>query len=598
MRTGLIARSPDCSCITMAPMSVLTTGGAADRILALHRIDLPAAAQLAQQISAGQGGQAPVITVFDPVLLTYARHNGTPEAQLLPTPDLDISHGVTAQVLAATRTVCAAADAVMADLVPAARGAAWCGHWLQYLHFTALGYRRLAQRMLPALAGDTLRVLLPDLPHRFGFHSYLPGLVFSDVMRQAGVAVQLYSAPVPAWDAPLLPDPMSGPGGPDAAVDLLCHLPTCFYDAALFCSEIRAAGRQALVLPAQVFNAPLDGLPTAGMASPDRLAERLDAVTVLRLNSLLPRLAEVLTSHLEPLLPAAGLLQTQVRALVAGYRHNALLYLALAQRFAKVPPATLLLSNHDVGLHGAMLSFARQHGVRTVMVPHAKVYPDPLTSYGHDILCLGHPLQGGDVLDLDSHRMPWAALDFAEPRQSSGGSPKPLATLGIVLNAVSLNSMCLVDVQAYLAGLSRLRDWCSAQGVACRIRCRPNGSVLSLLVDALALTDADLARDQEGSIADFGRQCDLVLGYDVPTSGMLALLDAGVPVLQALCRRLGPQEWRSLDAGVVPQLMLDAVIAQLATYRGDALALWRFGHQQASQCAARTAAALPLRAYL
>ena len=202
------------------------------------------------------------------------------------------------------------------------------------------------------------------------------------------------------------------------------------------------------------------------------------------------------------------------------------------------------------------------------------------------------------MLDLDSHRMPWSPLSFAETRQAPGGAPRPLATLGIVLNAVSLNCMCLVDVQVYLDGLARLRAWCAGQGVACRIRCRPNGSVMSLLGDVLELTDAELVRDQEGSIADFGRGCDLVLGYDVPTSGMLELLAAGVPCMQALCRRLGPQEWRSLDAEVVPQLMLDDLAPRLAQFHRDGLALWQFGHAQASQCAARAAAARPLRAYL
>ncbi len=577
----------------------------AERILALHRVDLPNAATLAGQLAASRGGVPPVITVLDPVLLTHARLHGVPQAQLLATPDCDIAHGVTLQVLAATRTLCAAADAVMASLVPSARGAAWCGHWLQYLHFTALGSRQVAQRLVPALTGCKLHVMLPDLPHRFGYHAFLPGMVVADVLRQAGVAVQLYSTPMPPWDTPLLPDPLaSGP----APVDLLCHLPTCFYDAALFSAEIQASGRRTLVLPSQLFNAPLDGLPSAAMVPPQVLAARLDADTLARLKAVLQRLAEVLGQHLQPLLPAAGPLAAQVRALVDGYRHNALLYFSLVQRFGAKPPATLLLSNHDGGLHGALLSFARAHGVRTLMVPHAKVYPDPLTSYGHDIQCLGHPLQGGDVLDLDSQRMPYSALQFAplqfaapQPnsvRPEPAAPPPALRTLGIVLNAVSLNCMCLVDVQVYLAGLQTLRAWCAANGVACRIRCRPNGSVFSLLGDVLKISDADLARDQDGSIASFGQGCGLVLGYDVPTSGMLDLLAAGVPVLQALCRRLGPQEWRSLDSAVVPQLMLDSVLAQLDRCVADPATLQALGQRQAAQTAERAAAALPLRAYL
>lgn len=577
----------------------------AERILALHRLDLPAASQLALQLATSavaeqRDAPAPALTVLDPTLLTHARLNGLTQVQLLALPDCDIVHGAYGQTLAATRQLCAAADAVMADLVPSARGAAWCGHWLQFLHHTAFGYRQIGRQLAAARPQDKFHVLLPDLPHRFGYHSFLPGLMLSDALRQAGVAVQLYSSPLPAWDAPLIADPLSDEAadGPGPAVDLLCHLPTCFYDGAQFAAELRASGRRALVLPAPLFDVPLDGLARCAMATPEGLAQRLPAPQLDRLDDTLGRLEALLFGQLSPLLPSAGLARTQVRALVQGYRHNALLYFALEERFAGRPPRTLLISNHDVGFHGALHSFARRHGVRTLMLPHAKVYPDPLTSYGHDIQCLAHPLQGGDVLDLDGSAMPCAALDFGDTWQAPSAPAEPLATLGIVLNAVSLNNMCLVDVRTYLEPLARLRDWCAAQGVDCRIRCRPNGSVMSLLIDELRIGEDALLRDQEGSIADFGRACDLVLGYDVPTSGVLELLQHGVPVIQALCRRLGLQEWRSVDPAVVPQWHLPDVIERLVAFREDGLALWRFRRRQLGQCAAAAAQALPLRAWL
>jgi len=574
-----------------------------DRILALHRLDLGTAVQLAAQIAAANDGVTPGVTVLDPVLLSHARANGMPQVQWLALPDGDVIHGAYTQAMAATRTLCAAADAVMAELVPAARGAAWCGHWLQFLHHTAFGYRSIAHVLAEVLHGDRVHVLLPDLPHRFGYHSFLPGLVLSDSLRRAGVAVQLYRSPLPPWDLPMIADPLSAETGgvPEAdggPVDLLCHLPTCFYDSALFASEIQAAGRRALVLPTPLFDVPLLGLPRSPMATPDDLALRLPAAMCERLETTLQRLEPVLSAHLSPLLPSAGLALAQVRALLQGYRQNALLYLALEQRFAARPPKTLLISNHDVGFHGALHSYARQHGLQTLMLPHAKVYPDPLTSYGHDIQCLAHPLHGGEVLDFDGSAMPWAPLDFGESWLVSARSPGPLATLGIVLNAVSLNNMPILDVRLYLEQLARLRDWCRANGVDCRIRCRPNGSVMSLLGDFLQIGDTELLRDQDGLIADFGQGCDLVLGYDVPTSGVLELLQHGVPVVQVLCRRLGLQEWRSVAPEVVPQLPVATALVRLAEFRRDPMALWSFRRQQAGRCAAAAARALPLRAWL
>lgn len=566
-----------------------------ERILALHRMDLALADQLSQQLAGQTGRPAPLVTVFDPVLLTHAYSLGLSTVRLLPTPDCDIELGGTARALAGTRLLQAALDPLLAELVPEAPGTVWCGRWLVQLQLTALGYARIARAMAPALADGPVHVLLPELPHRYGFHSFVPGLVLSDELRRAGLAVQLYSSPLPPWDEPLLPDPASAADGP---VDLLCHLPTCFADAGLFADEIRASGRAALNLPAQLFDAPLDGVPRSAQATPQQLAERLAPAQQARLASVLDRAGQLLSQQLAPLLPGSRLAQVQVEALVEGLRHNALLYFALCERFDARPPATLLLSNHDTGLHGALLSFARRHGLRTLLVPHAKIFNEVVTSTGHDPLCLTHPLQGGEVADLDGARLPRAALDFGEAWQLPATPCRPLATLGLVLNSVAANAMCVVDLRVYLDGLRRLLAWCQAQGIECRVRCRPNGSSLALLCAQLGLSLEDLMQHQAGSITDFGAGCDLVLGYDVPTSGVFELLRHGTPVLQALCRRLAPHEARIVDSGTVPQLGLDEVVARLDGLRADPLQLWRFAREQRSRYLAASAQALPLRHWL
>lgn len=593
-----------------------------DRILALHRLDLGTAAQLAAQLSARAGGAspAPIVTVFDPVLLSHAQANGLPQVRLLATPDCDIPHGANARALAATRLLCAAVDEVLAGLVPESVGAAWCGFWLQYLHLAVYGYRNIGRAMAAALAGSKVHVLLPDLPHRYGYHSFVPGLVLSDTLRAAGVAVQLYTSPLPAWDAPLLADPFSGPAadtsqrasqsGPagaalDAAgnashapIDLLCHLPTCFYDHALFAAEIAATGQSTLVLPSQVFDVALPGLSRCHLVSPELLASRLSAAQRGQIEATLDRLGSVLSAHFLPLLPGAGLLQAQVKALLAGYRQQALLFFALDQRFAARPPKTLLLSNHDAGQHGALFSFARRHQIRTVLLPHSKIYNEPITSHGHDLLCLTHPLQGGEVQDLDSSPLRTGVLDFAEAWADSGQRSRSLASLGILLNGFSSNAMCLVDVTAYMAGLARLRDWCVANGVACHIRCRPNASAMALVCASLGAEAQDLIAHQQGTVAEFGAGCDLVLGYDVPTSGALELLRHGVPVMQALCRRLASQEWRIVSPAVVPQLPLDDVLARLAGFHQQPALLWAYQREQVGRYLQARAPAQPLRAWL
>lgn len=566
----------------------------AERILALHRLDLGTADQFARQ-RAADGEAAPRVTVVDPVLLTQAQSHGIADAQLLPLPDCDISLDATARGLAALRGLCRPVDEVLAPLVPEARGAAWCGHWLHFLHVTAFGFASIGHRLAEALAGARVHVLLPELAHRYASHSFVPGLMVSDALRRAGLPVQLYSMTLPDWPEPLLPDLAADA---DRPVDLLCHLPTCFSDHAHFADEVRASGRAALALPSQFFDVALDGVAAAPLRPAGELADRLDPALQRRIEDTLQALREVLRGPLEAVLPSPRYVQLQLDALIEGYRLNAQLFFALDARFGARPPATVLMSNHDAGVHGALYSFARRHRLRCVQVPHSKVFNQPVFSHGHEVLCLTHPLQGGAAQDLDGSSQPTAMLDLAESWQLAATPARPLATLGLVLNSVVSDSMCLVDLKAYLDGLRRLQAWCAGRGVALRVRCRPNASAISMVCAALRMELDDLVRDQSGAIGDFAAQCDLVVGYDVPTTGIMEVLRRGVPVVQALCRPLGPQEWRIVSAEVVPQQPTEAVLARLDGFVADPLALWTFRRDQLAAYLRGAAAARPLRHWL
>jgi hypothetical protein len=572
-----------------------------DRILALHRVDLePASRLLAQLRAAGDVDDSAVVTVFDPVVHTWAIFNGHPQVQLVPLPFCGVSTSATPRAWSATRSLCAALDELFATELPEAQGSAWCGHWLQFVHLISLGWQSIARHAAQRLKGDRVHILLPDHAYAFGFHSFLPGLVVSDALRQAGLVVKLYGNPMPPADAPLLPDVLPATMASDGAAppELLLHLPTCFYDADAFVDEVRATGQRALVLPAPFYDPPTDGLPRCPMVAPAVLADRLPGATLARIDRLLARTGELLNRQLTPFVPAAGPLQRQVAALLEGLRHNALVFFSLQQSFAGRPPRTLLLSNHEGGFHGALFSFARQAGAKLLLVPHSKIFNVPVKSRGQDLLCLTHPLQGGEVVDLDGNRLPTAALDFREPLRFDATSPRPLATLGVVLNTLCDTGMVVPDLTAYVDGLRRVRRWCADRGIDCRIRSRPNGSALVMMSAALGVSPDVLAEHQGGSISDFGRGCDLVVGYDTPTSGLFELLAQGIAVVQASSRRLGPEEWTIVDDRVVPQHTPDALLAALDGWQADPLALWRLRRDQQAQLAARRANALPLRHWL
>lgn len=573
--------------------------GPVRRVLALHRVDLVPARQLVEQLAARQD-EPPLLTVCDPVLHHHAITQGLTEVRLLPLPDARVAVDAAARAHAATRLLQAEIDEQVAPVIPAARGCGWLAHWLRQLHTTAFGFARIGQCMAERLGTDTVALLMPDQPHRYGYHSFLPALKVAEALRAAGTAPRLYQTALQPPDDILVPDLRAWPATQAAAPEVLVHLPTCFYDAALFAGEIAASGLSALVLPSPLFDVTLADLPRLPQCAPQALEAALDAPQRAALAALCRRLVPLVEHAMQRLLGSESAARAQAAALVGGIELQGLCYAALLQALAGRPqPRALLLSNHDAGLHGAWLAWARERRVPVLCVPHSKVHNQRLTvSDLPGLRCLHHGLQGGGPVDLDDNPVAAGVLDYAEDLHWPGRAPERLRTLGLVLNGLAANAMCLVDLRHYLHELQRLRDWARRQGVDCRIRCRPNESIASVLAAELGVPVRELLDGQAGSLVDFARGCDLVIGIDQPTSGSAELLRAGIPMLQALVRPLAPEEWRIVDAGVVPQLPVEAVLARLQDWHEQPLGLWQHVQAQRRAWLDSQSDARPLRSWL
>ncbi|HLO93090.1 MAG TPA: hypothetical protein VK195_02130, partial [Burkholderiaceae bacterium] len=384
--------------------------------------------------------------------------------------------------------------------------------------------------------------------------------------------------------------------GPEAP-DLLVHLPTCLYDHAYFESEVLAAGRRALNLPSQYYDVKLPGLPATPMTSPAALLEGLPEGSAARIDEVLGLLQGILQGALAPLIPSPGLLAQQLQVLLQAYRTQLIFFATLEQAFAGNPASQLLISNHDAGLHGPLLSHAKRHRARVLLVPHAKFFNGPAPELPH-ALCLSHPLQGTAIAGLGGRPVASAPLAFPERLSLPETLPRPLRTLGVILAGVSYNSMCAADMDAYLDGLKRLHDWCVRHGIDCRLRCKPTDGFASQIAERLGMDVQDILRQFDGSLADFGAACDVCLGYDVPTSGAIELLRQGTPLLHAQLRALLPDELALLSGRVVPLAMLDETLVQLQTWQQDPSALWRFRRQQHAAYLNLQAEARPLRDFL
>ncbi len=557
-------------------------------VLVNHRTDFMLAQQLLSQLPEAE------VLLFDPQLLEHARNLGLHHARLQRWPGNDLNWRVYRGVREEAAALQARVDAALATLVPEAPGCQWHHYGLFYLLFTLRGYAAIGEQLAAQRPTTRLHVIAPQQAFRYGQHSFVPALALMQTFGRAGLPGQFYSYDLPAPPEEQVPDLRTAA---DARPELLVHLPTCFYDHAYFEGEVLASGQRALNLPSPFYDVKLPAIPGLPLEPLLSLGQRLPAAQLDRIDGVLATLRQILQEALAPLMPSPALLSLQLQALLEAYRRQLMFFESLEQAFAGRTAHQLLISNHDAGLHGPLLSHAQRHRMKVLLVPHAKFFNAPAPELPN-ALCLSHALQGTAVAGLSGRPVASATLAFPERLTLPETLPQPLRTLGVLLAGVSYNSMCAADMDAYLEGLRRLHDWCAGQGIDCRLRCKPTDGFASQIAEHLGIGVQDILRQFDGSLADFGAACDLCLGYDVPTSGAIELLRQGTPMVHAQLRPLLPEELSLLNGRIVPLRMLDETLAQLQQWQQDPSALWRFRRQQHAAYLQLQAEARPLRDFL
>ena len=563
----------------MRPLLVLT-----------HRLDIPAARQLSAQLPEAQR------VVVCPHLADRCLAEDLP-VTLLRTPG-DPVQPAYAEARQLARALQRRADAVLAEVEPLAPGADWLQQELFYLCYTALGYRALWRNVLRH-RDEVPRWHVPvaELPFRYGAHSCLPALALLEQLAALGRPMQAYSHPL----APPEADPLPRLDAAEAAGDwaLLSHLPTCFYDVTHFEQALaehgQASGERCLNLRAPHYDVDIRRLPSTPLAALDEVRAGLPPAQLERIDRASAALEAAMLPALEPLMASARYRLPQARALAEGWRRLLVFSAALGRRFDARPPRTLVLSNHDTGLHGPLLTLARRHQARVVLLPHSKIFNAPVPAVpGVALHCLTHAVQGGALHDVAGRQVPRHTLAFPEPLGWSARPPRPLRTLGVLLSGVSYNGLCGADLLRFVQGLRQLRDWAAERGVACRLRCKPSEPLVALLTEDLGVDADALLADMGGSLSDFVQACDLCLSYDVPTSASVELLRSGVPTLHVQLRPLLPEETALVDGALVPRLPLAELLPRLDLYQADACHLWCFGRDQFQAFARAWATAEPL----
>ncbi|MEL4178526.1 hypothetical protein [Roseateles sp. PN1] len=560
-------------------------------VVVVNRFDLPIAATLLSQRDAQ-------VLVADPLLQNHAQAQGMAAPLLEPGLDAHAYLRAFRQAEQAALQLNRALAPLLEHWAPNAAAAAWSSHRTLQMFSTLFCYRDIWKHVVPAHAQRSWHVLLPSNPHDYGVHSFLPGLTLVDALQAAGISHTAYGYDCPGADAFVLPDLRQLP----AEMDLLCHLPTCFHDAAYFGEELHASGLRCGILSSQRYDVALPGHTATGLIDLATVAAELGAEGRARIDALEVEIKEVLLSHLRPHILQRSFLLKQIDSLWEVLALQGLFYLWLEQRLGAKPPAQLLISNHDATVHGALMSFAQNHGMKITVIPHSRVHNSLLKTDGLKPVCLHHGMQDGPVLDLSERVLPSRRLSYPgawqAPQVLAQVEAKPFQTLGLILNGISGNGVCVVDFDQYIADIDHIRSWAKARGIQFKLRVRAAETPIGLVGERLNIPAQELLQHAQGSLLDFARGCDVCVGYDSPTSGLQDLIREGVPSLQIDRRPLSRLEWSIIDARIVPRYAMSEGLERLGFMHANPAEFQAFAQRQHEAGLASQLGAQPLRHWL
>lgn len=466
----------------------------------------------------------------------------------------------------------------------------WQALNLYYLFVGHLWYSQLWDALRERCAGHTLHLPVNDNPASFYWPSFVPALLLMQRLDAWGVAYRISHYGGRADESDVIPDLQ----GQAERYDVLTHLPTCFYDAPYFAAEIKAAGKRSINIEPKYWGVPLQ---------PDRQLKmlRIDHahLAALGLVSMVPhgeRLLHALHRLLTPYFANHEYRARQALQLAKLYQSQLVMLQLLERHFGNHRPGQMLLSDHDAGFHGPLLSYAQRHRIPVLQLPHAKVSISSAFR-SEQLTALTHPMQGLPMLRGDGRQLRRHALAYPEACSGDSAS-RPMRRVGLLLSGISLNGVLSTRPPAYLAGIAAIAGWCRAHGIELSIRNRPGQTLLRQIEQRAGIARETQQAGIACTLAEFVQGLDLCLMYDAPTSAAIECLRNQVPVLNPVAEPLSPAETLWSDARLMPRDDLAGTLARLDLFRRDEDAFNQFRRRQFADYLSAGAEAHSLRRFL
>lgn len=564
---------------TMKDVIVITNAG-----------DLPAAVQTASGLSSY------TVYVFDPVMVDRAAASNLQNIELISWDDCPLYHELDAASHANAYELEAVLDQAVRIIVPEVSIASWQHLNLYYLFITLKWYSGLWDKLGEKLIGCRVHVFICDTPATYYFNSFIPSLLLLCFLKGHDIEFSGYTYGEQPDTTDLIPD-LSGVNTSTHVEQLLLHLPTCMYDANYFFQEARATGKMLINIQAKHFDIPLPVHKTLSLVPGKEVLASFPKSVREQIVAFSEQLSETLDSFLAPYIVIPSYRARQVQHLSQLYSAQLITYFQLNSHFEQIKPAKLLLSDHDAGFHGPLISFAQKHSLPVLLLPHSKTSGDIEFGY-RNITALGHPMQAQEILNPNARRVLNLLIAYPEDFVSSSAFTGNIKRVSILLNAVSLNGIYFRRYETYFDGIRQIVDWCRENNVEYRVRCKPSYSLISLLADKIGLDKEELLENISVSMEEHVQDCDLCLLYDTPTSGALYFLKNSIPILNPVVGQLTRSEMAIVNPEVIQPESVEATLQRLKEFKTDPVKLFIFRNRQFKNYVEQFQATRPLRIYL
>lgn len=456
-------------------------------------------------------------------------------------------------------------DQSLRALQPECPIAAWQHLNLYYFFMSYHWYSGLWRDAGGKLREGKLYVFLCDNPANYYWPSFMPALLLLEQLRTWDISFSAVTYGARPDESDVVMNLCDG--NPDhERFDLLTHLPTCFYDIGYFNAELQASGKRNINIVSKYWDVPLAATKNINLI-------RLNSQQVLSggrpaLEAIAEQLAEKLDSLLTPYIATRDFRFRQVRQLSNLYQSQLVTYHLLEQYFRRHKPGKMLLSDHDAGFHGPLISFAEQHNIPVFMVPHAKTSVDIDFGYSN-VTMLTHPMQGVPLFNGKQKRLLHFTLPYAETFSGKSAMPGPIRKIGLLLNGLSLNGILCTDFATYMKGIRKIDQWCKQHDIELSIRCRQGQALTEILYQAIGIERDSARAALAGSLQTFVQSIDLCLMYDAPTNADIEFLRVGVPILNPIPSQLGKAEAATANSDVVPRASIEDTLEMLDSFLAD-----------------------------